>query len=255
MSCPQVDNCSKKREFPEDELWELCQAAYAQYQIEIVNGRKKYHRYVSDFLSFHIPIESTDITDRRIHSRNLSTMAALFTERQDLVNSYFTRPNFDFENFTNLIEELNCEGDSLPRSFQFNEVVNYMECPSSERLACLSTEQVFYLTEFFNSNDFFSKKLTFEETANFFECCLQQPLQSLNNSRIAMFLFCLRDQQILSFKWQKLIQDNKLILSSSNGQPLKTSNISNALTEYRRVHGGPDPYFVHVAKYLKGMTE
>ena len=186
---------------------------------------------------------------------NLSRMSELLIERQDLVKIYFTSAIFTYDLFLEMIEKFNCEGECQHRNFQFNDEVNCISHPSSEYLAHLSTEQLCFLTDFFNSNEFFSVQLTIEDTRNLFECCLEQPLQSLNNARLAMFLFCLRDKQILVHKWQKVIQDHKLILSSSTGLPLKQSNISNALTEYRRSHGGPDSYFVRVANHLKEMTE
>lgn len=256
MSCPQVDKNNEKREFPEDELWDLCQAAYAQYQVEIVNGRKKYHRYVSDFLSFHLPIESNDINDRRVHSRNLSTMYELLSERQDLVELYFTQACFNYELYQRLIEQLNCEGECSQLNYQFNDYADVADLSSShQRLAYLSSDQISYLTEFFNANDFFSKRLTVEDTTNLFACRLDKPLPSLNNARLAMFLFCLRDEQILVHKWQKVIEDYELISSSKTGLPLKAHNIKNALTQYRRIHGGPDYYLLEVATRLKEMTE
>ena len=234
----------------------MCQAAYAQYQIEIINGRKKYHRYVSDFLSFHLPIESNAINDRRIHSRNLSTMYELLSERQDLVELYFTSTCFDYEKYERLIDELNCEGECSHRNYLFNNYVDKIGISSSrKRLAYLLPEQISFLTDFFNANNFFSKKLTLEDTENLFACNLDEPLQALNNSRMAMFLFCLRDQYILAHNWQKLIQDYKLISSSSTGLPLKCHNLGNALSEFRKSHGGPDPLFVQAAKTLKEMKE
>ena len=256
MSCPQVDKTNEKREFPKDELWDLCQAAYAQYQLEIVNGRKKYHRYVSDFLSFHLPIESNELNDRRIHSRNLSTMYELLSERQDLVKLYFTQTSFDYKKYQCLIDQLNCEGECCHLDYQFNDYVDVIGIsPSEERLAYLSSEQLSYLTEFFNTNNFFSKRLTLEDTTNLFACNLDEPLPSLNNARLAMFLFCLRDEQLLVHKWQKIIEDYKLISSSSTGLPLRANNIKNSLTQYRRIHGGPDFYLLEVAHCVKEMTE
>ena len=234
----------------------MCQAAHAQYQIEIVNGNKKYHRFVSDFLSYNIPIESTDINDRRIHSRNLSTMYELLSERQDLVKLYFTSTCFNYEKYQRLIEQLNCEGECSHRNYQFNDYVDVIGISSSDqRLAYLSSEQISFLTEFFNTNNFFSKRLTVEDTKNFFDCNLDEPLPSLNNARLAMFLFCLRDEQLLVHKWQKIIDQYELISSSSTGLPLRATNIKNSLTQYRRIHGGPDFYLLEVAHRLKEMTE
>ena len=95
-------------------------------------------------------------------------MYELLTERQDLVEIYFKCPRLLYENYKELIYKLNCEGECDQPTFRFNGLVDTIGMPSiSDCLAVLTRAQLEFLTEFFNSNSFFSKKLTVDDTLNF----------------------------------------------------------------------------------------
>lgn len=55
------DHCPKQEiELSKDELWTLYRTAYEQYKLEILNDGKLYDRYVNDFVSYHLPVFSSE---------------------------------------------------------------------------------------------------------------------------------------------------------------------------------------------------
>ena len=100
--CPEQEN-----EPPKEELWTLFRAAYEQYQSEIVNGNKLYHRYVNDFVSYHLPVFTQEEESIRNHFKNLFSIYELLTTRRDLVVKFFKTPVFEKNDFLEMVHSFN----------------------------------------------------------------------------------------------------------------------------------------------------
>ena len=76
-------NCPKQEiELSKDELWTLYRAAYEQYKLEILNDGKLYDRYVNDFVSYHLPVFSSEEQIVRNHFKHVSAcMSCLQPEK------------------------------------------------------------------------------------------------------------------------------------------------------------------------------
>jgi hypothetical protein len=86
-------------------MWSLCKSAYEQYQCEIINGNKLYHRFVNGLLYSNQLIDSTKLQNWECHVNNLLTLQELLTDRKDLVERYFLKPSFDVADFEQMMFE------------------------------------------------------------------------------------------------------------------------------------------------------
>ena len=102
------DHCPKQEiELSKDELWTLYRAAYEQYKSEILNDGKLYDRYVNDFVSYHLPVFSSEELIVRNHFKHVFSLYELLTTRKDLVTKYFTKSSFEKGDFETMVYEFN----------------------------------------------------------------------------------------------------------------------------------------------------
>ena len=71
--------------------------------------------------------------------------------------------------------------------------------------------------------------------ANLFKCKLNAPLQANVNRHVALFFGALRQYGLLPFSWQMIIEENRLISSSANNQPLRASHLRCGLSQAKNV--------------------
>ena len=208
-------------------MWSLCKSAYEQYQCEIINGNKLYHRFANGLLYSNQLIDSTKLQNWECHVNNLLTLQELLTDRKDLVERYFLKPSFDVADFEQMMFEFDtCEP-------------NTRSIPSA--LGYFTDAQLMKITQFVNDNHkkerLFYKIVTFEEIKALFSCSLKQPLRAGNNAKLAYFLYMFRDQGLLAYNWQTLIEQHHLLSSSKEAKPLTRHAISSHLSAFRQRQG------------------
>lgn len=199
--------CAKTEiEQPEDELWALFSAAHEQYQCEVINDKKLLQRFVNDFISFNLPVFSDDDNVIREHSRNLSNVYELLTEREDLVTKYFDKVSFTLTDFKNMIHE-------------FNHVDNVIERPSF--IGKFNEYQIRLITQFANEANLFVDYVDEETIAGFFNCTLEHTLYVKQYRPVLTFMYSLSREKMIRYNWQKLITDNRLLAPKSTMKPPK----------------------------------
>lgn len=218
--CPCCVSCTKKAEtkLPENELWQLYRAAYEQYKSEILNGEKAYSRYVNDFFHYHLPVKRMSEPDVKLHVMHVFSIKELLEDRRDLVDAFFKKESFEEKEF-------------LQMDYLFNS--GHSLVLEHENLANFSQEQVLMITQFANTVKLFRSKVSVEEITSLFACTLDRPLQAESNRYVALFFATLRDHGLLPYSWQMIIENNKLLASSSTNKPLRASQLSNNLTQAR----------------------
>ena len=202
---------------PKDELWQLYRAAYEQYQSEILNSDKAYHRYVNDFFTYHLPITVISETDLRLHVMNVFAIKELLEERKDLVETYFNRNSFEQLDY-----------------LKMNNLFNSGKKAKKDSLANFGDHQIHLITEFANRTSLFVVKVTTKEIKELFDCKLRIPIQATNNRHVALFLGALRSYGLLPFSWQKMIEEHKLISSSETNEPLSASQLRCGLSQAKK---------------------
>lgn len=240
----------KKGKPSQDELWELYETAYAEFQTQFVTGRKTYHRYVTDFISFNLLIDSSDISSWKQHTMNINSMFDLLANRKDLVLKYFSQDGLTRQEFRELHQEFNTTEAIAEESNDYG-AADYV--PTS--LSCFNDIQLSLIADMVNEAHLFVGDVSMEDMELFFSCSLNRPLQVSNNGLAALFLDCLRSEHLISHNWQKLIADYQLLCSYKTMKVLKRTDISSSLSEYRNRHPQTQKAFANFAKKLKSMKE
>ena len=226
---------------PETELMVLCSSAYQKYQCEIINGSKRYCRYVKDFIYSHVLIASHKQSDWEIHAKNLLTLHELLDDRPDLVRKFFSKKTFTASDYEAMMYEFN---HSEPT-----------RSASPDILGFFTVKQIEFITDFVNDNGLLNDHVTTEQMSDFFSCKQDSPLTPTNIGRFAMLLDNLRAKGLLVYAWQEIIMNHGLLLSPSNGKKLKSKNISARLSEYKQRHGTTNLAFTAMVNEVKSMQE
>ena len=241
----------KKGKASQDELWELYETAYQQFQKEFVTGRKTYHRYVTDFIGFNLLIDSSDISSWKQHTMNINSMFDLLANRKDLVLKYFSQEGLTRHEFKKLQHEFNTTETVAEESNDYGAMADFM--PTS--LSYFNDIQLSLIANMVNEAHLFVSDVTKEDMEKFFSCSLDRPLQVSNNGLAALFLDCLRSEHLISHNWQKVIADYQLLCSYKTKKVLKRTDISTSLSEYRNRHPQTQKAFANFARKLKSMKE
>lgn len=237
-----------------EEPWSLYEAAYRQYKSEVRNGDKLYDRYVTDFINSHTFIATNDADMVNEHYKNVMALKELLESRHDLVKRFFTKEAFAREDFTVMHRLFNTT--IVPR-YRTPQKQKFLR--SQSNFGChFSDIQIDLITQCVNGVGLFLKDVTCDDMRNFFKASLEKPLiiAPNGNRRLAAFMDALRGERLLVLSWQKTIEENTLLLSSTEPhKPLTARQISHALSMARR-HGLPVySEFTLLAKKLKEMPE
>lgn len=81
----------------------------------------------------------------------------------------------------------------------------------------------------------FKNAVTDSDIKDLFKCQLTKPLQASINRHVALFFGALRSYGLLPFRWQMIIEENKLIASSANNEPLRASQLRCGLSQAKNV--------------------
>lgn len=212
--------------------------AHELYQSEVVGERKLYNRYVKDFLNSHAYTDCMDSAGMNEHKKNFHIMEELLTTRKDLVQKYFSIEKLCDSDYSIMHQEFNITlpspnseisivSDSLPDAI--NSKLDF-QC-------YFNSIQIKLITCSVNEIHLFSPDVSEIEMRAFFSCCLEHPLKSVCNRRVAFFFDTLSKYKLISSRWQHIIDKKGLILSSSKNVPLNNSKLSTALNEAKQNDG------------------
>ena len=212
--------------------------AHELYQSEVIGGGKLYNRYVSDFLNSHTYTDRVDAAGMNEHRKNFHIMEELLAIRKDLVQKYFTKENLTFSDFLVMHQEFNTTQQSsnfeksiVPTSFP-------VSITSKPDFQCVfNSVQIRLITHSVNENHLFISDVSETEVEALFTCCLEHPLKSACNRRVAFFFDALCKYKLISARWQHVIDKNGLLLSSAKNVLLNSSKLSTALNEAKQNDG------------------
>lgn len=195
-------------------------------------------RFVNDFISFNLPVFSDDDNIIREHTRNLSNVYELLTEREDLVAKYFNKPSFALEDFENMI-------------YEFNHVEHMYERPSF--IAQFNEEQIRLITLFANEAHLFDRDVDESTIDAFFRCTLDHTLYVKNLRPVLTLFYSLSKEKMVRYNWQKLISDNKLLTPCSTMMPSKAGAIRSRYSTI--VSSLPNPLGEPYSSLIKKLKE
>lgn len=217
----------------------LYKTAHELYQSEVIKGRKLYNRYVSDFLNSHTYIDRVNAAGMNEHKKNFCIMEELLTIRKDLVQKYFIKEKLCGTDYLRMHEEFNTTQPSPNSEIPIVSGSLPVAFTSRPNFQCnFNSVQIRLLMQSVNKAHLFSTEVTEVEIKALFACCLERPLKSACNRRVAFFFDSLCEHKLISTRWQQVIDKNELILSSAGKNVLlNTSKLSTALNEAKQ-NGG-----------------
>lgn len=241
QKCLFWQHAVQQREFEEERsgLWMLYKTAYELYQSEVMKGRKLYNRYVSDFLNSHMYTDRVDVAGMNEHKKNFCILEELLTLRKDLVQKYFTKEKLCDTDYLRMHEEFNTTQLSPNSELPIASGSLPVAFTSRPNFQCyFNPIQIRLLMQSVNKAHLFSSDVTEVEVKGLFACCLERPLKSACNRRVAFFFDSLCEHKLISTRWQQVIDKNELILSSAGKNVLlNNSKLSTALNEAKQNDG------------------
>lgn len=212
--------------------------AHELYQSEVIGDHKLYNRYVNDFLNSHTYTDRIDAAGMNEHKKNFHIMEELLTSRKDLVEKYFTTEKLCYTDYLIMHQEFNTTQQS-PNS----EVSTISGSPpvtftSKPDFQCdFNLAQIRLIVHSANEAHLFSSDVSEAEIKALFICCLEHPLKSACNRRVAFFFDALCEHKLITTRWQHVIDKNGLIISSAQNALLNNSKLSTALNEAKQNNG------------------
>lgn len=221
-----------------DGLWIFYETAYELYQSEVIGDGKFYHRYVNDFLNSHTYTDRVDAAGINEHKKNFHIMEELLTIHKDLVQRCFAKENLSNSDFLAMHQEFNTT-QQLPNSKTLIASASFpVTFTSKPDFQCFfNSVQIRLLAQSANEVHLFSSDVSETEVKALFTCCLEHPLKSACNRRVAFFFDALCKYKLISTRWQHVIDRNGLILSSAKNVLLNSSKLSTALNEAKQNDG------------------
>lgn len=165
-------------------------------------------------------------------------MEELLTIRKDLVQKYFVKEKLCSSDYLIMHHEFNTVQLSSNSEISITPDVLPVTFSSKPDFECyFSSLQIRLIAYSVNEAHLFSPNVSETEMKAFFACCLEYPLKSVCNRRVAFFFDCLCDHKLISPRWQHIIDKNGLILSSAKNTLLNSSKLSTALNEVKQNDG------------------
>lgn len=173
------------------------------------------------------------------HKKNFHIMEELLIIRKDLVQKYFIKEKMCNSDYLIMHQEFNTT--QLSSNSEISITSTSLQVPISSKLnfqCYFNSTQIRLITYSVNETHLFTHDVSEAEVKALFACCLEHPLKSVCNRRVAFFFDALCEQKLISTRWQHVIDKNRLILSSSGKSVLlNSSKLSTALNEAKQ-NGG-----------------
>jgi len=195
------------------------------FKIAVLEYGVSYDRFREDFINSHTFHDDEDADSRNDHLVNLGRIGALLSLREDLVRTYSSKGT-DRGSFFTCMEEFMLEKDLRIKTRFTN-----FECHLDARALKVMTEAV-------NDIPLFKRNLTVQEVDALFNDCetpSDGPLVANRNEVFVYFFSMLHFHSVISDRYQSVIADRHLVLSSSGRKYLTRKDLSTALSHFETV--------------------
>lgn len=201
-------------------LFHLWLDAMAQYRLLVLQNKFIYPLFVEDFINSHTFCDLPDNFSRNQQLVNLGRIRMFLTERKDLIEKYLPERH-DMHTFFRCMEEFMVEYSA--------------SCPVSDFQCFIDDKTIEVIVEAANDIPLFTRTVTSNDICSLFNECRYSSngvLVARHNAVLTYFLCLLSNDGIISNRYQKVISDKKLILSSRRGRALDQNAMSGALSHF-----------------------
>lgn len=232
------------------ELYRLIRKAFTAYKTEVVANGTLYHVYVMEFLNSNQYADRTDAASLNEHQLNYGIVSYILNHRKDLVSEMFEGDELSDLRIEELIHFYRTTYSAASPS---EEPAGTNPLPHCKSFECyFSDEQMNLIVQCVNEAHLFGETVDAETMHSLFHGKLQKPLKSHNNRRIAFFFDRLCHYQLITGKWQSILEENKAIVCPKGGRCLRDTDFSSALN---RSKSHPDNVQVMINEMVKHIQE
>ena len=196
QKCPWQASCNGNIT---ERLYHLLNKAYTIYRKEVVECRKLYRRFTTDFLNGHRYTDAVCAAGRNAHETATGIISDLFNIRPDLVRDYFAKLRFSHAEPGRAGPTETTEGKTY-----------FMSSLSEAQKAALAVLAV--------KVQIFKGEISVADISALLDCQVAKPLKSANNGR-----GCLYDTYTF-FCHRRTVKPFGLILGSGRGKDRKLRN-------------------------------
>lgn len=190
--------------------------------------------FALQFLDGHHYADGRNAAGRNVHRKALGAVGILLQERSDLVKRFFSRPSLEVSDVDKMIVLVYTERRDDENPEPGISKTASMKQVQELRLSCaIRTEDMPLLADCANDAGFFEEKVTARDMSDLMHGTLTTPLVSVNLMGIAYFFDCLCAMNLISHRWQTVLERNGSILLQGKNKPQSRSNFSSALNRAR----------------------
>lgn len=208
--------------------------AHREFQNYVTTSVMSPRVFALQFLAGHHYTDEKNASDKNLHRKALGAVRILLLERTDLVERFFSKPSLEASEIDTLIFLVYTErrGDKKQHQDSFN-TASTRQVRELKFSCALQAEDMSLLADCANDAGFFQKKITIPEMDGLMRGTLTTPLVAANLMGIAYFFDCLSAMNLISHRWQTVLERNGSILLQGKDKPQSRSNFSSALNRAR----------------------
>ena len=215
-----------------EELFELLSDAKAFYLQDVMENRKRYDRYVEDFVNCHRHINCDNVACQNCHEMNIHIVKGLLTDYASRIKLLFTATSFSFDKCMEL-KRMYDTSESLPTvdkyrvdeptyipplsfgcNFTQEQMIDIVSCADTYHLFCVSM-------------------LRTEDMEALFTCRKDFCIRVNNIRRVAILFDALLENSFIQPYWQSVLNKGKFLLSKDGNRFISASSLSSALSVAR----------------------
>lgn len=190
--------------------------------------------FAVQFLDGHHYAGDGNASDKNLHRKALGAVGILLLERADLVKRFFSGPSLEDRDIDRMIVLIYTErrDDEMPNPGT-SKTVSIKRIRDVKLSCAIRSEDMSLLADCANGAGFFREKVTAGEMDGLMHGTLKIPLVAANLMGIAYFFDSLSAMNLISRRWQTVLERNGSILLHGKDKPQSRSNYSSALNRAR----------------------
>ena len=192
----------------------------SQYQLVVLKHKILYSIFVEDFINSHTFCDLHDAYSLNQLQVNLGRIKMLLTERKDLLEKYLPKSH-DMFMFFKCMEEFMIE-------YSASNPVSDFQCFIDDKTIAVIVKAA-------NDIPLFTRPVTSNDICRMFNECRHPEggvLVARHNAALAYFLCLLSNDGIISNRYQKVIADKRLFMSSNGKKALDQGALSSGLSHF-----------------------
>ncbi len=214
-----------------EEFFLLLSEARELYLQDVIVNRKRYDRYVDDFINGHRYIDCDYAVCRNCHEMNIHIVKGLLTGYDHLIKPLFTAESFSFEECMELKRMY--DTSELPSKTVEYRVDEPISNPPLSFGCNFTREQMAGIVSCANTYHLFCIPVRIEDMENLFTCKEDFHIRVNNIRRVAILFDALLEHSFIQAQWQAVLGNRRLLRTKDGKGFVSASSLSSALSSIR----------------------